>query len=142
MNLTHKAKLLLARRAVRYIIVGGVCFMFEYGIFLGILYGFDTFVGLAQAASYVLALVVNFLLLRLWAFQTSEPGSTARQIVLYALLVCFNLPASSLLAEWLTIVGLSPFVVKVIVVGVVAVWNYVVYKKLIFRGNSGTIKDI
>jgi putative flippase GtrA len=122
-----------ATKIAKYLITGGLSFAFEYGAFLLLVYVFSTKVWLAQAISYCLALVVNFLLLRCWTFRHQGKHAIAVQVPRYLILAAVNLLISTLLINSLNDRGVKPFLAKLIVVSVIAVWNYVVYDRIIFK---------
>lgn len=122
----------LNHKLLRYVLAGGLSFSFEYAVFISVVYGFGLDPATGQAISYISTLIVNFLLLRSWAFK-SKDGAKIQHLVKYCLLVVFNLPATTLLIGWLTAVGLAALIAKIIVVVLTTVWNYIVYDKLIFK---------
>lgn len=123
----------LNHKLLRYVLVGGLSFLFEYTVFISVVYGFGLEPEIGQAISYISALIVNFLLLRNWAFKSKNGNKTRQHLVKYCLLVAFNLPATTLLIGWLTATGLAAVFAKVVVVALTTVWNYIVYDKLIFK---------
>ena len=86
-----------------------------------------------QAVSYALGLIANFLLLRWWTFRTGGQDNVKHHLVKYGALVAFNLPVTSLFMSMLVGAGIAAFVAKIIVVAVTALWNFLVYDKLIFK---------
>lgn len=123
----------LNRKFLRYVFVGGLSFLFEYTVFISVVYGFELEPEAGQAISYISTLIVNFLLLRSWAFKSQEGEKIRNHLVKYCLLVAFNLPATTLLIGWLTAMGLAALIAKIVVVALTAAWNYVAYDKLIFK---------
>lgn len=121
------------RKVIRYVLAGGFSFVFEYVVFMSVVYGFGFAPEVGQAASYISTLIVNFLILRSWAFKPKKGGKMRQHLVKYGLLVAFNLPATTLLIGWLTTMGLAAAISKFVVVALTAVWNYLVYDKLIFK---------
>ena len=122
-----------AVKVIKYLITGGLSFVFEYGVFLLLVYVFSSKVWASQAISYSLALIVNFLLLRYWAFSHHNTRAVTVQVPRYLLLAAFNLPVSTFFIHELNGIGIKPFLAKFIVVSVVAAWNYIVYDRIIFR---------
>ena len=123
----------LNRKLLRYVLTGGLSFLFEYTVFIFVVYGFGLKPEVGQAVSYISTLIVNFLLLRSWAFRSKDGDKIRQHLVKYCLLVVFNLPATTLLIGWLTAVGLAALIAKIVVVVLTTVWNYIVYDKLIFN---------
>jgi putative flippase GtrA len=123
----------LNRKLVRYVLAGGISFLFEYAVFIFVVYEIGLKPEAGQAISYILTLIVNFIILRRWTFKLKGGTEIRRHLVKYCLLVVFNLPATTLLIGWLTAIGLVAFIAKIAVVALTAVWNYIVYDKLIFK---------
>lgn len=117
----------------RYLVTGGTSFIAEYGSFLALVYIAANSAWLSQAISYCIGLVVNFLLLRYWAFRDAKSDKIGGHLSKYLVLVAFNLPTTSLLMGALTDHGIQPFISKIIVVAAAALWNYAIYDKIIFK---------
>lgn len=89
----------------------------------------------AQVFSYIIAIGINYILLRTWAFAKSSANSqnNSTSFVKYILLILINLPLTTLLVIIFENLGIAPFIVKLLVVGLAASWNYIIYDKFIFR---------
>ncbi|MBM5572546.1 MULTISPECIES: GtrA family protein [Deefgea] len=121
----------LSAQFLRYLLVGGTSFGMEYGLFW-LLFHFSTPLLLANTVAYLTIFFVNFVLMRLWAFKSQ--GNVQRQILLSAVLVGFNLLASNAVIYLLVNQLLVPaLIAKVIVMLMVVGWNFVLYKKVIYR---------
>jgi putative flippase GtrA len=69
---------------------------------------------------------------RFWSFQSK--GNARRQVFLYTILFFINLTAISLLMYVFTdMFGIHPMISKVLVMGAVVSWNFILYKKVIYR---------
>lgn len=117
---------------LRYLLVGGASFALEYGLYwllyrwLGLPYLW------ANSSAYLTVFVVNFLLNRSWTFGSS--GHMGRQALLYLLLVLFNLLASNVALYLLVELAQVPaLVAKVVVMLMIVSWNFVLYRKVIYR---------
>jgi putative flippase GtrA len=116
----------------RYVITGLASFTLEYLLFF-ILY---RRVGLwyisANAVVYVTIFWFNFLMNRYWSFKSG--GSLRRQLMLYCILFVFNLGAITVLMYLLSdVAGITPMISKIAVMGAVVLWNFVLYKKVIYK---------
>lgn len=89
----------------------------------------------AQALSYLLAVVINYTLLRFWTFalHSTESQTHKESMAKYAMLIIVNLPLTTALIIAIEYFGVAPFIAKLIVVAAAACWNFVVYDKIIFR---------
>jgi putative flippase GtrA len=124
---------ILRDKRFRYLATGGTSFVAEYGSFLALVYGVAASAWLSQAGSYCIGLVVNFVLLRYWAFTSAKSDKVGAHVSKYLVLVAFNLPITSLFMAVMTSHGLKPFIAKIVVVAAAALWNYVIYDKIIFK---------
>lgn len=120
----------ILRQGVKYVLVGGGSALLELGLFQ-VLY---EIVGLALAPSNVTATVVataaNFLLNRTVTFNsTSNP---ARSVALYITLFVCNTLLSTFVISALVGQGIPSAVAKVCMQCAVVVWNFVLYRKVIF----------
>ena len=118
------------RQGISYILVGGGTALLELGLFQ-LLY---EIIGLPLQASNVAATIVatatNFMLNRSVTFKsTSNP---VRSAVLYCALFAFNTTVSTLAISAMVGLGLPSAVAKVIMQGAVVVWNFFIYRKIIF----------
>ena len=96
-------------------------------------YGVQAAAWQANALAYLVGLTINFALNRGVVFKASGLGPAAiyRQMALYGALALSNLVITSwiigVLVHWT-----SGAVAKLIVMGLVALWNYAIYSNLIF----------
>jgi len=121
----------LSTQFIRYLLVGGTSFGLEYGLFW-LLFYFSTPLLLANTVAYLTIFGLNFMLNRLWTFQSQ--GNVQRQMLLYVLLVAFNLLASNVVIYLLVNQLLVPaLIAKVMVMVMIVAWNFVLYKKVIYR---------
>jgi len=123
------------RKLIKYLATGGISFVVEYSLFLIIVYVFSSEAWLGQAISYSLTIVVNFLLLRNWAFDQSKGGKLPGHMAKYGLLIAFNLPMTTLLVFLLTSINIPAFFAKLIVIALTTIWNFIIYDKIVFREN-------
>jgi len=86
----------------------------------------------ANAIAYVVVFWFNFLVNRIWSFKSKV--NIFKQLGQYAVLFVFNLFATSALL-WLLSdkIGIIPAISKVLVMGLVVCWNFVLYKKVIYK---------
>ena len=113
----------LISQIVRYAFVGGASAAFELVVFQ-VLYALA---GMGIAPSNIIALVastaVNFTMNRSLAFKSS----------LYLVLFAFNTTFSTLAITWLVSLGLHSAVAKLMTMVCIVMWNFVLYRKVIFK---------
>ncbi|HHV29911.1 GtrA family protein [Acetivibrio mesophilus] len=87
---------------------------------------------LANAIAYVVVFWFNFLVNRIWSFKSKV--NIFKQLKQYAVLFIFNLIATSTLLYVLSDkIGIMPELSKILVMGSVVCWNFVIYKKIIYK---------
>lgn len=121
----------LISQIVRYAFVGGASAAFELVVFQ-VLYALA---GMGIAPSNIIALVastaVNFTMNRSLAFKSS--ANPTRSLVLYLVLFAFNTTFSTLAITWLVSLGLHSAVAKLMTMVCIVMWNFVLYRKVIFK---------
>jgi len=89
---------------------------------------------LIEANSIALTIVFwfNFLLNRLWSFKSKN--NVGRQLIMYGVLFLFNLAASDAIMYALTsFLHLQYLFAKALAIGAVVSWNFILYKKVIYK---------
>ena len=90
--------------------------------------------GIIESNSIALTIVFwfNFLMNRFFSFKSS--GSIKKQIIMYGILFVFNLGASDLIMHLLTSsLHIHYLLAKVFAIGAVVSWNFILYKKVIYK---------
>ena len=114
----------------KYIIIGGTsafCELMLFTIFQII--GMNIFI--SNFSSVIISTIINYLLNKFWAFK-SQTGSI-RSLVLYIGLFIFNITFSSQFIVLLSNVGVKSIVAKFISMILITCWNFVLYKKVVFK---------
>lgn len=120
-------------QAVRYLVVGGTAYIFE----ITLLYGLSNIptigVALAVTISFWLGLIFSFLIQRFVTFKDTSKSLSrlSRQTVQYALLVFINF-AFTLAFVTLSEPFLGLLASRTVAIIVTTLWNYYIYKKIIF----------
>lgn len=123
------------QRIARFLLSGGTAALTDYATFLVMFYVLGTTIVVANVTSFLAGLVVSFLLNKKWVFKGGQAKSTRTQTVLYVSLAFLNLFITSIAIEYLHEIGVAAAIAKFILIGVVAVWNYFIFKKLIFKSS-------
>lgn len=123
-------------RPLKFLISGGCAAVIEYAAFV-LLYtilGSDLMI-ISQTVSFLAGFLVSFLLNKTWVFESR--GRTKGQLLRYSLLASINLILSNIIL-WVLVdrLGLVYLIAKIIVMTMVAVWNYVLFSRLIFKNNE------
>lgn len=118
----------------RYLIVGGTAFLLD----MGSLYLFKEFFGvhpaLAVALNQLFVLSYIFILNKLWAFNSNQKTGSAltRFIILQIFNYCFGILWMLLFYEY---VGINYLVARVANIVLFTSWNFLLYKKWVFKKN-------
>lgn len=118
----------------RFLFVGGLTYIVDMAVLIGLYSGFHAPRAVAAGASFWVGLLFSFVLQKFVAFQDyqNEVKAISRQAAWYAVLVAFNYVLT------LLIVSLFParylILSRTAAVVVTASWNYFFYKWVIFRG--------
>lgn len=116
----------------KYLIVGILSFIAEYSLFFILVEVIDLWFILSNTIVYSFIFFFNFILNRKWSFESKSNIKT--QVIKYGLLFLFNLIATNallfFLADTLTI---SPLIAKIMVMALIVPWNFVMYKKVIYK---------
>lgn len=132
---------IVSQKPVRFLIAGGSAAAVEYAVFLVmmLLSSAAAFVVVSQIASYLCGFVVSFWLQRNWVYKSAGP--LKKELTKYLLLALINLLLSGGVIWLLVDVGsVQPFIAKIIVMIMVAAWNYVIFGKIIFRPTQKTVE--
>ena len=127
---------------MRYLLVGGTAFLVDYAIFFLTktfvfnVYG-DAGVYIATALGFTAGLIYNYILSVAYVFESAKEqhkGRTAGAFVLFAVIGIIGL----LLSEggmylFYGLASVNFMIAKVLVAGIVLIWNYTARKLLIFR---------
>lgn len=117
---------------VRYLISGFAAFSAEYLLF-AFLYAYagltDIFSNsIAMAAGFMLSFTLN----RVWSFKSKD--NVLKQLLLFGILFAINLGISNAAIRTLSnTMGITPMLSKIVVMGVIVVWNFIIYRKVIYK---------
>ena len=158
MENTNSRKALIAE-FLRYAVVGGIAFVVDFAVFALfrelVFGGSGTTVAItvSTAAGFIAGLAVNYVLSMLMVFRTEKQqkqGKSVHAVLVFAAVGVVGLGLTELL-QWLGEVkllqtslgksindllgGLGVYAVKVVVAGIVLIWNYVGRKIFVFKEN-------
>jgi len=121
-------------RLVRYLIVGGSAYVME----MAVLYGFHDGIGLSPvksvAISFWFGLIIAFVLQKYITFENREKRMhiLGFQVALYGSLVAVNYLITILAVKYFS-KHYSVFEIRTAVIALSTIWNYVVYKRWLFK---------
>ena len=142
---------------LRYAVVGGIAFVIDFGVFAlfrEFVFGGGNGVAaitVSTAAGFIAGLAVNYVLSMMMVFRTKkqqEQGRNLKAVLVFAVIGVIGLGLTELL-QWLgeaklltstmgkeldsAIGGLGVYAVKIVVAGIVLIWNYVGRKIFVFK---------
>lgn len=119
-----------------YIVSGVTALVADYIVFIILYYVCHLPVEVSAPIGLTVGLITSFLMNRLWTFrdQSSSGGRQAAiQVVMYLVLFAFNNLFTVVLINFAAHVGIQVAVSKVLATVIITLWNYVLYKKFIFK---------
>ncbi|WP_238884722.1 GtrA family protein [Clostridium sp. YIM B02551] len=115
----------------KYLLVGGSTALFElllYTFFRKIIY-LDLLI--SNISAVFIATVFNFIINRGWAFKNSS--NIYRSIVLYIILFIANTTFSTNAIAFMVSLGVLDIIAKFITMCMITLWNFILYRKVIFK---------
>lgn len=129
--LMQKRRSSVLTQGKRYIAVGLASALLELVIFL-LLYQFAHITATwASPISLLCSTALNFTLSKNWSFKGGS--SMMRSFGLYIILLCANSIFTSIATQFLVECGLPALFAKLLTMGCVVVWNFFLYRKVVFR---------
>ena len=113
-----------------YLLVGGGTALLELVIFSMLYYAMMLDPAIANIVAVAIATITNFLLNGAVTFRGSS--NLLRSVILYILLFVFNTCFSTFTISYLVGIGLPALLVKLATMVCIVIWNYVLYKKVVF----------
>lgn len=123
----------MKQRLLRFLISGGSAAAVEYAAFIALQFALGSdWLLVSQSISFACGFVVSFLLNRHWVFQSD--GHAGSELVKYGVVAAINLAAGNLLILLMVgRAGIHPLIAKFLIMGMIAMWNYLVFSRLVFR---------
>jgi len=120
---------------VKYICVGLISVTVDYGLLLLLYRLLAVPLEVATAVAFIVGLVANFVLNRLWSFEVkTDRHSVIRQVVLYGILVLINTGFTVVVIGYASNhLHIPPEISKPVCVLITTAWNYILYQKVIFK---------
>ncbi len=118
---------------LRYFFVGGFAFIIDYSL----LYFFTEYIGihylLSASISFIVGLIVNYLLSVKWVFTISKYDNKAIEFIIFGIIGIIGLGLNALLL-WIAtdLLHIYYMVSKIIVAGIIMLWNFICRKLILF----------
>lgn len=126
---------IIDRQPLKYLFAGGAAFIFEYLSFITLLYVLGINAPLSSGFSFIFGLIVSYVLQRNWVFKNhaNENQLFGKDLLGYGFLALFNLFATTYGVKVLSDMNVEPYVGKLILVLLIMLWNFVIYKRVLFK---------
>lgn len=124
----------LITQIVLFLFVGGITFLIDLGVTTALYHLLHLPAYLSSAAGFLSGFFFNFPMNRKRVFKHTQRDrfGLKPQIAMYMALSIFNLLSTSLLVELIVYIGVEIAIAKVVVTILIAIWNFLLFKFLIF----------
>ena len=123
----------------RYAIVGGIAFLIDAGVLQLVMMSFPDWqytLYVAVVAGFIAGLTVNFILSLLFVFKNAKEKTENKKtqtFVIFAIIGVIGLGLTELgMHIGVVVWGFHHLITKVVVAGIVMMWNYIARKLIIF----------
>lgn len=117
----------------KYLVAGLTAFSIEYVSFY-LMYKSGLILIIANSVSFILGLLTSFTINRVWTFGHDQyERKASHQLFFYATLALLNLVVSNIVIEVFRHGGLEPEIGKLVIMLAIPIWNFFIFKKIIFR---------
>jgi putative flippase GtrA len=121
------------REFVRFAIVGLASFAIDMVALVALRRGTAVPLAVDTALAFSIASLVNFVLSRQWVFSNARGGKPHEDLARYLVLVGAGLGLTTVTVPVLAVMGLDYRLAKLVASGLVALLNFVVLPRLVFR---------
>lgn len=122
---------------IKYLLVGGGAFILDFGTFFSLTNLFDMGIYLANLIALMVGFISSYLGNRLLVFSGSRKDAahtTFVQVLMYALLVGINSVLTYIIINFVANdIGYSHEIGKIVSMFFILIWNFIIYKKIIFK---------
>jgi len=123
-------KSLLGKASVRYLLVGGICFLVDVGILAFLSQVLHWQLWLATGVAFVASFFFTFFVQRILAFRSTAPHGLS--LLKYAILVAFNTIATVGVVSLFAVLPDGWLIGKVIATAITTIWNFFAYRYWVF----------
>ena len=118
----------------RFLITGGLSFVVDYGILIGLTTGLSVNYLISSAISFTVSVIVNYYLCVLWVFDGADKSNDKKVVIMFIGSSVIGLIFNQILMYlFVSILGVFYMVAKIITTAIVMVWNYVMKKMALVR---------
>lgn len=118
----------------RFVITGGLSFVVDYGILIGLTTGLSVNYLISSAISFTVSVIVNYYLCVLWVFDGADKSNDKKVVTMFIGSSVIGLIFNQILMYlFVSILGVFYMIAKIITTAIVMVWNYVMKKMALVR---------
>jgi putative flippase GtrA len=121
----------VVKQGFRYVATGIASALIELLLFLGLYEALRVPVAIANVIALVVATTFNFSVNKTWSFKSSS--GIGKSLIKYLILFAFNLCFSTFAIVLLVDTGLPSVFAKLLTMACIVCWNFVLYRKVIFK---------
>jgi len=121
----------IQKQFIKYLLVGGSTAVFELILYTFLRRVICLDLSLANVIAVIISTILNFVINRGWAFKTAS--NLNRSIMLYLILFFLNTLFSTKAIIVLVKFGVLDVLAKFITMCMITMWNFVLYRKIIFK---------
>ena len=120
-----------------YLVVGGIATLVEWGLFYCFNHVFSWYYFVSTILAYVLSTFANWLAGRILLFKKTEKGLFYEIGGIYAASIIGLLLNLAIMWIMVDALKINSMISKIIATGLVFIWNYVIRKMVIYKGENG-----
>ncbi|MCC6274983.1 MAG: GtrA family protein [Leptospiraceae bacterium] len=127
----------LLGKFIKFLIVGGVCTLINYGIFYGLFHYIKIQYLLSSIIGYISGLLLGYFINKFWTYQVDKKAKdifVIKYMVIYMISLFVSTAFLKLLVETLL---LNPLLANIFAIGLSTIMNFVGTNFLVFRNNDG-----
>ena len=118
----------------RYIIVGGIAFLVDYGLLFLLTEYFHFHYLLSATISFIAGLIVNYAISTRWIFRNSKLDNRMMEFIIYSLIGVIGLLVNNAMLYLLTdCIHIHYMLSKPITAAIVMAWNFIGRKIILFK---------
>jgi putative flippase GtrA len=128
-------KLLKSKHFRKYLAAGFTAFFVDFMVFRTMYIVLDLDLKLSTFCGIVAGFITSFLLQKFWSFKGSQAKKAHHQVFIYLALTIVNTLFTELVIKEAETLGLKhgAELGKVIATGFIVIWNFIIFKLVVFR---------
>lgn len=121
----------IQKQFLKYLIVGGSSAALELLLFTFLRKAAGFSITISNVTAAVTSTVFNFLVNRGWSFKAAS--NFIRSVILYLILFFLNTVFSTNAIAFMVSLGVFDVLAKLITMGMITMWNFVLYRRVVFK---------